>query len=107
MFLGTDATERWTGGEFKAFAMPWFQKDSAWIYVPQRRHVTVAADGAFAWFDEALGSAACGECRGTGVLQRRGEERGCILQCDLTIPVPNDIAGNVVAQIRAFTDGLP
>ncbi|MBK8100587.1 MAG: nuclear transport factor 2 family protein [Planctomycetes bacterium] len=106
VFLGTDATERWPGSEFKAFAMPWFQKDSAWIYVPQRRHVTVAADGAFAWFDEALGSAAYGECRGTGVLQRRGE-RWCILQYDLTIPVPNDIAGNVVAQIRAFTDGLP
>lgn len=104
VFLGTDASERWSGSAFRAFAMPWFRKDSAWIYVPQRRSVTVAADGAFAWFDEALGSAVYGECRGTGVLQRRGD-RWCIVQYDLTIPVPNDIAGNIVAQIRAFTDG--
>src|SRR5262245_72631 len=32
VFLGTDATERWTLEEFKAFAHPYFAKGKAWTY---------------------------------------------------------------------------
>jgi len=53
VYLGTDATERWTGAEFRAFALPWFRRGPAWIYVPTARHVTMlSAD--LAAFDELL-----------------------------------------------------
>ena len=29
-YVGTDATEHWTMEEFRAFAEPWFKRDSAW-----------------------------------------------------------------------------
>jgi len=104
VFLGTDATERWTGAQFKAFAMPYFERGPAWIYVPLRRWVTVSVDGAFAWFDEVLDNEGYGECRGSGVLERRAE-RWVVRQYNLTVPVPNDLLRGVVERIRAFADG--
>ena len=99
VFLGTDASERWTLDEFKAFAMPYFQRESAWIYTPAKRAINVSDDGSFAWFDEQLDSAAYGRCRGTGVLHRAdGQWR--IAQYHLSIPVPNDVAAEVVKLIR-------
>ncbi len=106
VFLGTDPGERWTGAQFRAFAMPYFQRASAWIYVPRARHVTVAPGGAMAWFDEVVANDAYGDCRGTGVLALR-DGRWRILQYDLTIPIPNDLARGVVARIRAFAAGRP
>lgn len=104
VFLGTDGKERWTGTEFRAFAMPHFQRPSAWTYVPRSRHVEVAADGTFAWFDEVLDNEGLGECRGSGVLQRR-DGRWVVRQYNLTIPVPNELAGGLVARIRDFAAG--
>jgi phosphohistidine phosphatase SixA len=104
VFLGTDATERWTGAQFKAFAMPYFERGPAWIYVPLRRWVTVSADGAFAWFDEVLDNEGYGECRGSGVLERRAE-RWVVRQYNLTVPVPNDLLRGVAERIRAFAEG--
>lgn len=104
VFLGTDATECWSGAEFRAFAMPYFKAASAWTYVPFARHVTIAPDGQLAWFHEALDNEAYGECRGSGVLQRR-DGQWVLRQYNLTIPVPNEIAGSVVARIRAFAAG--
>lgn len=104
VFLGTDATERWTGKEFRAFAMRYFKLKSAWTYVPLERHVTLSSDGKMAWFDEALDNASYGECRGTGVLVER-DGRWVLLQYNLTVPVPNDLLGGVAKQIRAHLDG--
>jgi phosphohistidine phosphatase SixA len=103
LFLGTDGTERWTGAEFRAFAMPYFQRDSAWTYVCLRRHVDVEPDGKVAVFDETFDNAAYGECRGSGVLVKRGE-RWVLRQYHLTVPVPNDVTREVAARIRAFQD---
>ena len=105
VFLGTDGTERWTGSEFRAFAMPYFQRDSAWTYVPLQRHVTVEPGDALAWFDEVLDNAAYGECRGSGVLVKRAE-RWVLRQYNLTVPLPNDLSRSVAARIRAFVDGV-
>lgn len=103
VFLGTDATERWNGAEFRAFAMPYFARGPAWTYVALARYVTVAPAGDIAWFDEVLDNASYGECRGTGVLVRRGG--AWVVQLyDLTIPIPNDLAGAVTRRIRAFAD---
>lgn len=106
VFLGTDGTERWTGAEFKKFAMPYFQRDSAWTYVCLRRHVDVDAGGQFAWFDETFDNEAYGECRGSGVMQKR-DGAWVLRQYHLTVPVPNDVTRPVAARIRAFQDGVP
>jgi len=99
LFLGTDAGERWTIEEFKAFAIPYFQGESAWIYTPVKRTINVSQDGAYAWFDEQLDSASYGRCRGTGLLHRTGDQWR-IAQYHLSIPIPNDVAGAVVKLIR-------
>jgi hypothetical protein len=103
VFLGTDATERWTGKQFRSFAMRYFKLPSAWTYVPLERHVTLSADGKLAWFDEALDNAGYGECRGTGVLAKR-DTGWVVLQYNLTVPVPNDLMGGVAKKIRAYLD---
>lgn len=104
VFLGTDASERWTGAGFRRFAEPWFRRGSAWTYVPLRRYVEVVGD--LAWFDERLDNDAYGECRGSGVLQRR-DGRWVLRQYNLTIPVPNALAREFVARIRESAAGLP
>lgn len=104
VFLGTDATERWTGKEFRSFAMRYFKRKSAWTYVPVERHVTLSKSGDMAWFDEALDNAGYGECRGTGVLMKR-DDRWVLLQYNLTVPIPNDLMSGMAKQIRAHLDG--
>lgn len=100
VFLGTDASERWTVDQFRAYAHPHFARGSGWTYTLRggRRHVYVSADGNLAWFDEALDNEKYGECRGTGVL-RRVDGTWRIVQYNLTLPIPNEIAGEVVARI--------
>lgn len=105
VFLGTDATERWTGQQFRQFAMRYFKRDSAWTYVPFERHVTLAKSGEIAWFDEALDNAGYGECRGSGVLVKR-DGRWVLRQYNLTVPIPNDLMSGVAKDIRKFLDGL-
>ncbi len=100
VFLGTDATERWEKAAFQAFAHPYFAKGTAWTFVPRDRHVAFSSDGRVAWFDELLDSATYGECRGSGVLEKIGGAWK-VQQYNLTIPLPNDLAKDVVAQIRA------
>lgn len=103
VFLGTDGTERWTGQEFRAFAMPYFERGPAWTYVPMSRHVSMAAGEALAWFDEMLDNEGYGECRGSGVLEKRGDQ-WVVRQYNLSIPIPNDVARGVVERIRAFAE---
>ena len=101
VFLGTDATERWDVEAFKAFAKPYFDQGRGWTYTPVTRHVYVAPDGGSAWFDETLSNEGLGDCRGSGVLLRIGGDWK-IAQYNLTIPIPNDLAGEFVARIRAL-----
>lgn len=106
LFLGTDATERWTGAAFRRFAAKYFQGDSAWTYVCLGRKVDVDAGGAFAWFDEAFDNESYGECRGSGVMAKV-DGRWVLRQYHLTVPVPNDVTRDVAARIRAFQDKAP
>ena len=100
VFIGTDAGERWTVDQFKAYAKPYFDKGQGWTYTRVERHVNVSADGGHASFDELLDNAGLGRCRGTGVLRRvAGEWK--IEQYHLTIPVPNALAADLAARIRA------
>src|SRR6185436_7105801 len=101
VFLGTDATERWTRDQFEAFAKPYFEKGKGWTYRARDRHVTVSGDGSIAWFDELLDSESYGECRGTGcVVKAVGGWK--IAQYSLSIPIPNDLAKEFVGRIREF-----
>lgn len=105
VFIGTDASERWTKGEFRAFVHPYFDRGQGWTYEPRDRHVALSADGATAWFDELLDNAAYGECRGTGVLALH-DGVWKIEQYHLTIPIPNELAKELVAKIRGLeTEG--
>lgn len=97
VFLGTDATERWSLESFRAFCEPYFSKGVGWTYVPKERHVTVVED--VAWFDERLWNDKYGDCRGTGALRR---EAGTwkIAHYSLTLLVPNERAPDVIRAIR-------
>ena len=98
VFLGTDATERWDLPSFRTFAHPYFAAGKAWTFTPHDRHVMLSPDGNVAWFDEKLDSASYGECRGSGVLRRVGNEWK-IAHYNLTIPIPNDLAKTIVGMI--------
>jgi len=100
-YLGTDASERWTLEEFRAYAEPWFAQGRGWSYSVTERRLTVAEDGRTAWFDERLRNAKYGECRGSGVLVH-GERGWRIAQYVLSLPVPNELALDLVQRIQAL-----
>lgn len=104
VFLGTDATERWVGKGFKDFAKPYFEKGKGWTYKARDRHISVAPDGRVAWFDELLDNAKYGECRGSGVVIRSAGagERWLLVQYNLSIPIPNDLAADFAERIKKF-----
>jgi hypothetical protein len=100
VFMGTDASERWTVSQFRDWARPHFQSKKAWSFKPRDRHIDFSADGRVAWFDEMLDTPNLGTCRGSGVLARIGNDWK-ITQYNLSIPIPNDLAATVVKQIAA------
>lgn len=103
VFLGTDPGERWTLEAFRAFAEPYFSAGRGWTYEVRERHVSFGPEARTAWFDEVLWNASYGTCRGTGVLVLTdGEWR--IAQYSLSIPIPNELAADVVAMIEAGTE---
>jgi ketosteroid isomerase-like protein len=99
VFMGTDASERWTFEEFRGYAIDRFQTGTGWTYrlKPGSRHVFASGD--FAWFDELLDNLKYGTCRGTGVA-RKVDGRWKITQYSLALMVPNGVAEEVVKVIR-------
>jgi ketosteroid isomerase-like protein len=104
IFMGTDATERWTVAEFKPWAKPYFNDGKAWDFTPVERHVYLSDNGQTAWFDESLDTPNLGPARGSGVLVKQ-TEAWKIAHYNLSIPIPNAIMDTVVTQIdEALTD---
>lgn len=103
IFFGTDASERWTVSELQAFAEPYFAAGTGWTAKATERNVFLAEGGRFAWFDERVESSRHGEMRGSGVLRQRGD-RWRIVQYNLAFPVPNELAPDLVKQIRALAE---
>jgi hypothetical protein len=103
VFIGTDATERWTMPQFKAYAQPYFSQGKGWTYVSRERQVTIAPVDCrcVAWFDELLDSKSYGTARGTGTLLLT-PQGWRVSQYALTFPIPNDVADDVIARIKAF-----
>jgi SnoaL-like domain len=105
VFIGTDASERWTVAAFKTYALPLFAEGKGWTYVPRAgtRHITLAdiPCGCVAWFDELLDNVGYGTSRGTGMLMLT-PAGWKIEQYALTFPIPNDLAKEMTAKIKAF-----
>lgn len=97
VFLGSDATERWTKTEFQSYA----SNSQGWIYTPRTRNINLTPDGATAWFDEILSSANYGTSRGSGVLIRTAAGWK-ISQYNLTFPIPNDLVQHMTDEIKAY-----
>jgi len=96
LFLGTDASERWTMAEFAAYARP----TKGWRYQATDRHLLRHGD--VIAFDELLDSPAYGQSRGSGVLLNT-PTGWRILQYHLSFPIPNAIAKDITGRIRAAT----
>ena len=101
VFIGTDASEVWQIDEFKAYAKPHFDKGTGWTYYPRDRNIYLSSNNDVAWFDELLDNKKLGETRGTGVLIKK-DNTWKVSQYHLTIPIPNSIASDVAAQIKAL-----
>jgi uncharacterized protein (TIGR02246 family) len=101
VFLGTDATERWTVEEFRRYAHPYFAKGKAWTFKAVARHIAFSKDGSVAWFDEALDTPNLGPSRGSGVLVRTAETWK-IAHYDLSVPIPNELMKEVKERIERF-----
>jgi hypothetical protein len=99
VFLGTDATERWTRDEFRKWAHPYFAKGQGWTYRATSRWISFAPDRRVAWFDETLENARYGICRGSGVLVAT-DSGWKIAQYDLSIPIPNELSAEIVKRIE-------
>lgn len=99
IFMGTDATERWTVDEFKPWAEPHFEDGEAWDFTPEERYVYLSDDGNTAWFDESLDTPNLGPVRGSGILIKK-QETWKITHYNLSIPIPNAIVDTVVNQVE-------
>jgi len=88
IYLGTDKTERWTKASFMNFALPHFQKESAWAFTANWRNIYFTDNHKYAWFEESL-KTWMGECRGSGVLKF---ENGVWLihHYNLSVTIDND-----------------
>ena len=106
VFIGTDATERWTVDAFRAYAQPHFADGTGWTYVPVpgRRNIILISGNNLAVFDEIVLNAKYGECRGSGTM-RWEVGRWLIVQYNLHFPVPNDLAEQVTGFMQ--TGAMP
>lgn len=98
IFMGTDATERWTVAEFKPWSKPFFDRGQAWSFIAEKRTVYFSDEGTVAWFDEELKTPNLGPSRGTGVL-RQTPQGWKITHYNLTIPIPNDLIDEFIPKI--------
>ncbi len=88
IYIGTDATERWTREEMYELLGKYFERDSAWDFTTTERHVSLHEDGTIGWFDELLDTW-MGPCRSSGVVQQI-DGKWQIVHYHLSIAVPND-----------------
>jgi ketosteroid isomerase-like protein len=99
VFMGTDATERWSTSEFREFVHPHFARGNGWNYKSKDRHVIFSKEGATAWFDERLINEKYGELRGTGVLTKIGN-KWKIAHYNMSFPLPNNLTPQIVEMIK-------
>ncbi len=101
IFLGTDASERWTKSEFKRYASPFFSQGKGWLYTAKSRNISLLNTGNTAFFDEILYNKKYGTCRGSGVVVKT-TTGWRISQYNLAITIPNEIAGEISQHIKEY-----
>lgn len=88
IFLGTAPSERWVKEDFAAFCKPYFDKGTAWDFLPSNRKWVISKDKKTAWFDEDLDTWMEG-CRGSGIMvKEKGEWK--IAYYNLTVLIENE-----------------
>lgn len=104
IFIGTDATERWTKDSFMVWSKPYFDKGRAWNFSSVQRDIYFSEDGGTAWFDELLNTQ-MKICRGSGVLAKIGDDWK-IRQYVLSTTIPNRIIDTVISLKAAEEDSI-
>jgi len=88
IYIGTDATERWSKDVFEEWSKKYFERETAWDFKPIERAVYFSDDRKVAWFNETLDTW-MGICRGSGVVEQTAD--GWKLQhYHLSVTVPNE-----------------
>lgn len=100
IYIGTDATERWTKQEFIKFAAPYFRRGKAWDFKPYDRDLHFSPNGEYVWFSELL-TTWMGICRGSGILQKT-KNGWSIQQYHLSVTVPNDAIRDFIKLVDNF-----
>jgi hypothetical protein len=100
VYIGTDRGELWQRDAFKAWAKRFFERGSAWSFHATRRNVYASGDGKTIWFDELLDTPNMGHCMASGVIRKtaKGFE---IVHYQLSMAVPNEVAGQVTSLVNA------
>ncbi len=88
IYIGTDASERWTKDEFHGFCKPYFAKDKAWDFKAYDRKIYFSEDQKTVWFNELLNTW-MGICRASGVLSLKDGEWK-ISHYQLSVTVKNE-----------------
>lgn len=104
IFIGTDATERWTKDSFMIWAKPYFDRGRAWNFTSVKRDIYFSENADIAWFDELLNTQ-MKICRGSGVLSKQGDDWK-IRQYVLSTTIPNRIIDTVIYFKAAEEDSI-
>jgi hypothetical protein len=99
IFLGTDASERWTRDEFQEWTKEYFESKKTWDFKTKERHVYFSSDNKTAWWDEKLDTW-MGVCAGAGVaiLTSDGWK---IAHYQLAMMIPNDQVKSVLELLQS------
>jgi hypothetical protein len=100
IYIGTDASERWTKPEFISYAKPYFDRGKAWSFDPYDRDIHLSDDGQYVWFSELL-TTRMGICRGSGII-RATPSGWKIEQYHLSVTVPNDLMQDFIKLVDEF-----
>jgi hypothetical protein len=104
VFIGTDATERWTKDSFMVWSKPYFDRKRAWTFTSVKRNIFFNQSKDIAWFDELL-STQMKICRGSGVLSFK-DGSWKIEQYVLSMTFPNALVDTIVALKSYEEDSL-
>ena len=100
VFIGTDKTELWKREAFREWAKPHFAKGRAWSFKALKRHVYMAPDRSYVWFDELLDTQ-MGPCQASGVIHNTGS--GFLIEhYQLSMAVPNAVGKQVTDLIKEY-----
>jgi hypothetical protein len=87
IYIGTDATEKWSKDEFRSFCKPYFEQKRTWNFKSLDRALTINGNNT-AWFYEIL-ETHMGTCRGSGILVFKNQEWK-LKQYVLSLAIPNE-----------------